>query len=186
MKKVVILRGLPGSGKSFLVKEKYPEAKVVSADFFFERKEGGYQANFKPYLLPQAHAACFQEFMASCFAGLPLIVVDNTNVERFEYMNYLHLAIHEGYKVEIETLECGTPEQGRFFHARNTHGVPPGPFGRRWKKWAEVQNIPAGEFCEKCGCILLPGEGYVGGQERLCDYCSLEDVLSDSLSVARK
>lgn len=35
MRNVIIMRGVPGSGKSTYVRNRYPEARVVSADRYF-------------------------------------------------------------------------------------------------------------------------------------------------------
>ena len=58
---LILLRGLPGSGKSTLAKiilqlRSTDEPEVLSADDFFEDKEGEY--NFDPTKLKEAHNYC--------------------------------------------------------------------------------------------------------------------------------
>jgi predicted kinase len=51
-----------------------------------------------------------------------LIVIDNTNVKKWEYENYVFLAELNGYSVEI--VEIPFTESAEVYHERNTHGVP--------------------------------------------------------------
>lgn len=122
---VVILRGLPGSGKSHfaeLLRKRAAHTSrhfvVCSADYFFERgagklnakarkRVGGpeavYREVFDPALLPDAHAFCRTEFVEALRASTErsvsngsLVVVDNTHVERKSYKWYLEEAASAG------------------------------------------------------------------------------------------
>jgi len=96
-KKVIILRGLPGCGKSTLAYEMWNEgADVVSADLFFETDDG-YQ--FDPNLLGDAHAQCKRDYKAYIEEGSEYIVVDNTNTQEWEMKWYKKYAEEHGYTV---------------------------------------------------------------------------------------
>jgi predicted kinase len=105
MKKVLIMRGLPGMGKTTKVKsilESNPNAKVVSADFFF----GGdnteeYKKNFDVNLLKDAHNACFEEFLKHLKNNVSLIIVDNTNINKIQYEKYVISCQSYGYEFEF-------------------------------------------------------------------------------------
>ena len=64
MNKLIIMRGLPGSGKSKVVREIIAKAIndhqhsaiVCSADQFFTNPDGEY--NFNPSMIAQAHMDC--------------------------------------------------------------------------------------------------------------------------------
>lgn len=124
-KTLVILRGLPGSGKSSVVElltAANPEAVVCSADHFFE-KDGEY--NFDPKLLPEAHGACLQKAKDAMEAGTPLVIVDNTNTQRWEFAEYTKAALESGYRVH--ELTVGRPTkltEVELCAKRNTHRVP--------------------------------------------------------------
>lgn len=127
MKEIKIVRGPPGSGKSTLVKEQYPDAVVCSADNYFDEVAGlnntTYLEEFKPWLVGKAHQHCWGAYIhALCVMEEELIVVDNTNIKKWEYENYVFLAEINGYNVEI--VEVPITETAEVYHERNTHGVP--------------------------------------------------------------
>jgi len=118
MSKVVVMRGIPGSGKSTYVEERYPDATVLSADHFFEEL-----GKFDSKLLPMAHSKCFHEFLLALDRGDPLIVVDNTNVHVWEFINYVHVAMMMGHSVEVISIMAKTIEEVKTCVGRNLHEV---------------------------------------------------------------
>ena len=116
MPNCIILRGLPGSGKSSLAQEL--DLQIVSADRYFWTKEG---YKFDAALLSRAHQACFDEFVAYLCDGRS-VLVDNTNITKKEYQRYLDYARKHNHTIQIITVETDlTDEQ---LAARNVHGVP--------------------------------------------------------------
>ena len=115
--KVLILRGIPGAGKSTFQKALPGRVLVCSADHYFERS-GSYQ--FNPAELPKAHGECLKKFVEGIQRGLAdTIVVDNTSTTVAEVAPYAALALAYGCELEVVTVECA-PDVGA---ARNTHGV---------------------------------------------------------------
>lgn len=118
MKKVIIMRGISGSGKSTWVKKNVPEAVVCSADHHFIN-DGVYKFDWRE--LKQAHAACFKKFHEAVTCGLGVIVIDNTNTELHEISRYLGVIELFEYDLEIVRIECDLSVA----QARNVHEVPP-------------------------------------------------------------
>jgi predicted kinase len=135
---MVIMRGIPGSGKSTTIQQKYPNHYVCSADFFFEKladqNDTSYIEEFKPWLLSQAHASCLREFILM-LDGVNDLVVDNTNSQKWEYANYVLLAQMAGYDVFIEEMPCNGVSDVRRFHQRQTHGVPWEAMEAMFNRW---------------------------------------------------
>lgn len=133
MKKVYIMRGLPGAGKSTWIKNNTPGAVVCSADHFFE-KSGTYQ--FDPTNLGKAHAECFAKFQKALERGAETIVVDNTNTTKWEFEKYQNLANLHGYDVElVKIFDGGLSDED--LANRNTHGVPLENIRRMRSRWQE-------------------------------------------------
>ena len=126
MNKVIIMVGVPGSGKSTLIKKQRKECPLVtvSADYY----PGLYDAEGKFHIehLAAAHQTCLKEFTALVTAdkgkGLApeLLMVDNTNSTVLEAAPYISLALAYGWDVGIAILKCPTD----IAYERNVHGVP--------------------------------------------------------------
>lgn len=116
--KVIIMRGVPGSGKSTYVSKNFPGAAVYSADDYF-MVDGVYV--FDPKKLPQAHGKCLKDFVFHLERPFSAdAVIDNTNTTAVECAPYAALALAYGCELEVITLQC-MPEVAA---ARNVHGVP--------------------------------------------------------------
>lgn len=147
MKKVTILSGVSGSGKSkyagtLLLEytsstgltleemlrlpkgDKRATAAYCSADMYFVDAQGKY--NFDPTKLSDAHGACMREFISSLQNETEMVVVDNTNTTAVEIAPYILVAQAYGYEVEIITVMCETDADIKACAARNSHGVPEG------------------------------------------------------------
>lgn len=124
MTTLVLVRGLPGSGKNafaetILSGKAKSRASVVSADDYFETS-GGYK--FDPLQLPQAHAAC-QQRTERLLRFDSTVVVANTFSQRWELEFYFQIASRLVVRTHVVDLYDGglTDEE---LAARNKHGVP--------------------------------------------------------------
>lgn len=111
MKKLVMLAGAAGSGKSTHAKRLGLKYHFEADDYFII--DGKY--NFNPKLLPQAHAKCLQNTKEAMLSGED-IVVANTFCRKWEREPYYKLAKEFGYEVEFKIMT------GNY---QNVHGVPP-------------------------------------------------------------
>ena len=123
-KVMFIMRGLSGSGKSTIVgllKETYPQAVSCSADDFF-MVDGIYQ--FDQNKLSDAHSTCQSKANIACKQDIPVVVIDNTNVRKWEMNTYHGMATRWHYNVVHiipRTPWAFDPEE---LTRRNKHGVP--------------------------------------------------------------
>jgi predicted kinase len=124
----VVMRGCPGSGKSFLAKKIIADTVVnnednhiLSTDNFF-MKNGRYE--FDGSKLSEAHYETQKNFIKRCSAGVSPLVVDNTNMEYWEMSPYFQAAIQ--YEYHIEIMEPCTPwkwSESKLAQ-NNKHNVP--------------------------------------------------------------
>ena len=117
---LILLRGLPGSGKSTLAKiilqlRSTDEPEILSADDFFEDKEGDY--NFDPTKLKEAHNYCQFRCSERMRQQKAKIVVANTFTQEWEMDEYFKMA--ERYNYRVHTVIVENRHRGE-----NIHGVP--------------------------------------------------------------
>jgi predicted kinase len=113
MKNLILLRGLPGSGKS-TVAEMFPKAVHYEADMYF-MVNGEYK--FDVTKLKNAHAWCQDMVYMDMLKDVPTIVVSNTFTQEWEMEAYYKLAKDYGYTVFSLIVE-------NRHGGRNIHGVP--------------------------------------------------------------
>ncbi len=120
MPNCIILRGLPGSGKSTMAKMLSCDGiiPIVSADNFFYHKG---QYLFDRDRLGDAHLQCLNDFNHCLNFGYQ-VIVDNTNTTKKEYQKYIDYAKAKGYSTTILTVETDLTDEE--LAKRNVHGVP--------------------------------------------------------------
>ena len=107
-KKLIIIRGVPGSGKSTQAKkflesfnsENIP-AKHFEADMFFMRN-GKYKWN--PMLCGKAHQWCFDKVF-NAFETSDVVIVSNTFVTNNELIKYVDEAKARGYEITVYRMD---------------------------------------------------------------------------------
>ena len=118
MKKLIILRGLPGSGKTTLAVffEKFLEGAVtVAADDYFTDKEGNY--NWFAAGTGAAHSWCQSQVDMHMSNSAGCIIVHNTSTTDKELLPYFVLAEKYGYEITSLIVEN---RHGN----KNIHNVP--------------------------------------------------------------
>jgi predicted kinase len=103
--RVLILSGIPGSGKTTYANNLKGHVVKCSADDFFHR-DGDYR--FNPSQLGRAHGECLRKFaenLAKPESVKPdFLVVDNTNTTTLELAPYVSLAMAYGKFPELVTF----------------------------------------------------------------------------------
>lgn len=138
MPKLLLVRGLPGSGKSTYAKSVVDDMGRpyvhVEADMYFVHENGDYI--FDPAKLGVAHDWCQLKCAHALERGED-VVVSNTFVKRWELMPYIKMAKVLDADVEIKVM-TGTYE--------NVHGCPQEVINRMTDNWEEM-SINKGEDC---------------------------------------
>jgi predicted kinase len=97
MRDFIILRGLPGNGKSSLAKLICEENAIFEADNFFYNENGEYV--FDVNKLNEAHKECFNGVKTAMAKSVNKIVLSNTSTTEKELKPYLELAKEFNYRV---------------------------------------------------------------------------------------
>lgn len=119
MKKLIVMQGLPGSGKSHYVKKQFEGAVVCSADDHFMEIGGG-TYKFDVGQLAAAHGKCFKKAVEAVTGGAETVVIDNTSTTSEEVAPYMALGASFGYETRIIRIDAHVDTCAE----RNVHGVP--------------------------------------------------------------
>lgn len=117
---LILLRGIPGSGKTtlgeiILQTTQQQNADVLSADNFFTDEKGNY--NFDPARIKEAHNICQQKCADRMRLEFSKIVVANTFTEEWEMKPYFEMAKRYNYRIHTVIVE-------NRHDSKNIHGVP--------------------------------------------------------------
>jgi len=135
---LVIGRGEPGVGKTTtfqkmkedIEKVNHLRVGIFSTDNIFINADGEYE--FVPWAIGAAHMFESHELILSMRArDYDVYFLDNTNLQRWEYLSYLREAMYENFRVMILDLR-GQENYG------NIHGVPED----KVKQMAELSDNP--------------------------------------------
>lgn len=157
MRKITLMSGIPGSGKSTEAEvrmcgsvnrpmlenrshNRNPHNIIVSADHHFM---DGPIYKFDVSQLSAAHGSCLKSYLRAMTVSHPgehvapeHVVVDNTFVSSIELAPYIALAQAYDIPVEVVTVQVKIEDVVKA-HARNSHGVPQGAIERMWKALSE-------------------------------------------------
>lgn len=120
MEKLIVLRGIPGSGKTTfveMVRKTFPALVHASADFIHMV---GNEYRFDAKKLSQGHGLSFRTAIHAMQDRASMVIVDNTNTQVWEMSPYILAGQAYGYNTRIVRLNIDTTTA----HARNIHGVP--------------------------------------------------------------
>lgn len=136
-KELILMRGLPGSGKSFLAKQlSGKNGSIFSTDDYFTDSQGKY--NWDPEKIEIAHQWNNERIKKAIEQGMPTVILDNTNVSRWELRQLKPLveyAESQGYEVRIEEPKTPWAFDPEELTKRNTHGLSLEVIQSKLRKW---------------------------------------------------
>ena len=129
----LILRGVPGSGKSSFTEmvKTLPDTVVIHAvDDLHTDSEGNFVWNEPKekayYMLNLAN------FVKSCSEGVNVVMCDCINIQVEDFQPYLEAAQEFGYKVYVVTPDLPQPDVGA---TRNSHSVSADQISQMLNEW---------------------------------------------------
>ncbi|MBB1427179.1 ATP-binding protein [Shewanella sp. SG44-2] len=131
-KLAIIMRGLPGSGKSYWVEQFITSQGIeqaihirqhglFSTDRYFYQ-QGQYR--FNPQKIGQYHQTNLTAFIQALARKEPIVICDNTNIAKWEFMAYEAAAKALGYQVKVVLVgQPGNDQHQQLCVQRNQHQV---------------------------------------------------------------
>jgi hypothetical protein len=137
-KQVIIVRGVPGSGKvSYIVSQEYNDCDVDNFKLcYWQNFYGkGLSYKYRPNETKQAELWSLMRFINASIRRIPRIYIVSTFERKWQYDIYVCLAQIMRYKVKIIELECRDLRDLRYFQLRSTHNIPFSRAERIFNDW---------------------------------------------------
>ncbi|XP_051634815.1 NEDD4-binding protein 2-like 2 isoform X5 [Manacus candei] len=139
---LLILRGLPGSGKSTLSRillGQSCDGIVLSTDDYF-RQQDGYTYNAAQ--LGDAHDWNQKRAKQAMEQGRSPVIIDNTNTQAWEMKPYVEVALEKGYRVEFHEPDTWWKFDPEELEKRNKHGVTREKIAQMLERYEYQISIP--------------------------------------------
>lgn len=175
-KVLIILRGLPGSGKSFLGKQIVDKFGMNARNHVFSADDYFYDVNRKYVYdagrLSEAHDFNQNRVMKKMREGWSPVIVDNTNLKQWEMFPYIKFAVKYHYLIEI--LEPTTPwaRNAKQLEDRNQHKVPK---DKIIKMIDNYENTNVRKLLQ-----IIDYESHISLQPAIRNYPPFSNVLQDN------
>uniref|UniRef100_A0A8C3P2C9 NEDD4 binding protein 2 n=1 Tax=Cyanoderma ruficeps TaxID=181631 RepID=A0A8C3P2C9_9PASS len=140
---LVLLRGVPGSGKSYLARnllEDNPGGIILSTDDYFY-KHGQY--HYDPDCLGEAHDWNRKRAKEAFERRISPIIIDNTNIQAWEMKPYVTLAQQFKYKVMFREPDTWWKFKPKELERRNIHGVSKEKIKRMLERYERCLTVRA-------------------------------------------
>ncbi|XP_058700300.1 NEDD4-binding protein 2-like 2 isoform X4 [Poecile atricapillus] len=141
-KLLLVLRGLPGSGKTTLSRVLLGQSRdgiVLSTDDYF-RQQYGYSYNAAQ--LGDAHEWNRKRAKQAMEQGKSPVIIDNTNTQAWEMKPYVEVALEKGYRVEFHEPDTWWKFDPEELEKRNKHGVTREKIAQMLERYEYQISIP--------------------------------------------
>ena len=138
----LILRGVPGSGKSTFVSMMKTLPGLVAVHAIDDL----HVDNSGNFLWDEENAerlSClnYANFVQSCAAGAEIVICDAINIEVKEFQKYIDIAQQYDYCVYVVSSNPPTPEQSTKRNKHHTSSLQAREMYSRWESWPTKKMI---------------------------------------------
>lgn len=153
---LIIMRGVPGSGKSTEAKKLVGEGVIHSTDSLIEAA-GDYKAYWdniiateNPSIHQGMHDLNVRNAKQSMLEGISPVIIDNTNLNPTQCKRYVRFALEEGFDdVNIKLVNIGTNGcSAEVLTERNTHFVSLEVINKMINRYKTFENITIKDIME--------------------------------------
>ena len=150
MNRMIIMRGLPGSGKSTMAKAIYDQylleyihgdstcpVRLSTDDIFMA--DGQYLWDFKS--LGKAHALNQEKTMVALQKGLSPVIIDNTNTTYSEIKPYMEIGKYYNCSFSIRESMTDWAFEPEILFKKNSHGVPLDVINKMLQRWEPTHTV---------------------------------------------
>lgn len=149
--KLIILRSLPGAGKTTTAKllsdgNPYDDTQIHSTDRFFmcyNIEDRDWEYKFDGSKLGEYHESNLKNTIDSMCLGYSQVIVDNTNIRFVDFKSYVLAAIILGYEIELIEPETEWRYNVEECYKRNTHEVPLETIQKMRDRWETTETCYA-------------------------------------------
>ena len=138
----VILRGVPGSGKSSFVDTMlaaYPLSMVHSIDDLHIDDSGNFLWNEKEQ--EKLYLLNYCNFVKSCSKKIPIVIVDCINIQICDFEKYISAARMFGYQVYVVTPDMPTASDAASRNRHHVSSTQVDDMYERWESWPSESEI---------------------------------------------
>lgn len=136
-KKLYILRGVPGSGKEYMIYHMEQNKDTIFGicdrhEYFYKGKDN-YQFNSKK--IGQAESYSRRSCIKFMTGHMPRIYVTDYFDQVWKYQDYIDLAVANGYEIKIIEMRCPDNDHLRYFNKRNPLKPPMSKSKNCYERW---------------------------------------------------
>jgi len=168
--KLVIMRGIPGSGKSTKANQLLDKGVIHSTDDLIS-SAGDYNEYFKKMVDSgdwsahgRMHKQNFLNAKQSMLDGISPVIIDNTNIKASEPKKYVEAALKMGFDeaniIVVDVADGGVSAE--VLAKRNTHNVPLKTIERMMSSHKGVGPLTVNKMLETTGSVKSPKVLYSG------------------------
>lgn len=146
MKRLILTRGVPGSGKSYLADQlsRHYQAEglhvaTISSDDHLQSREGEYLWEGK--MLFHSHKLVQLKLQLLLSQECPVIIIDNTHTRWSEIAEKAEMALRCGYDVIFKEPETSWKYDAQQCFERNKHGVPLESIQKMFERFEPTDSI---------------------------------------------